>query len=192
MLVTVLGLTADKVRSHGPVLRQVGFEPMVVRDVAEIIALPDDRIAAVIGVAGSADLDRLSDVRNGRRGVTVAAALPAPSVAGTLASFAAGAHAVVDLTQEPLGVAEAVLNATQGLAPLAMAPLMRQAGRPNVRLREHDWLRDMSGGASIEEVARAESLSVRTINRRLRALYRRLGVDGRGQAIRHMRERGLL
>ncbi len=55
---------------------------------------------------------------------------------------------MVDLTQEPLDVAEAVFNATEGLAPLAMAPLVRHAGLPNVKLREHDWLRDMSGGAS--------------------------------------------
>lgn len=57
------------------------------------------------------------------------AALLAPGVAGTLVSLAAGAHTVVDLTQEPLDTAEAVFNATQGLAPLVMARV-RQEARP--------------------------------------------------------------
>ena len=64
----------------------------------------------------------------------------------------------------------------------------RGASAPWVRSwasdEELEWLRRLAAGARVPDLARAGGVPERTLYRRLRALYRRLGVRDRDEAVR--------
>jgi LuxR family transcriptional regulator, maltose regulon positive regulatory protein len=53
-------------------------------------------------------------------------------------------------------------------------------------------LRDLPSLLSLREIAEARSISVNTVKSHLRAIYRKLDVDGRRSAVETARSRGLL
>jgi LuxR family transcriptional regulator, maltose regulon positive regulatory protein len=66
------------------------------------------------------------------------------------------------------------------------------AGRPQLTQRETDLLHDLPSLLSMEEIARVHVLSGNTVKTHLRALYRKLDVHSRREAVDRAREIGLL
>jgi DNA-binding NarL/FixJ family response regulator len=79
-----------------------------------------------------------------------------------------------------------------GLArtPLMFAPARRTAVK--LSRRELDVLHELAHGGSLAEVAHRLHLSVNTLKVHNHAIYRKLGVDGRAQAVATARDRGLI
>lgn len=55
--------------------------------------------------------------------------------------------------------------------------------RPVLADTKLDWLRDLAHGATVRDLADRNHWSHRAMHRVLAALYRRLGVDNRAQAV---------
>lgn len=108
-------------------------------------------------------------------------------------AIAEGATTALPRDSEPATVYRSIMAATEGetvLAPGVMADLL--APVDNFSEEEIVWLQALAGGKSVEEVAWLTGYSRRTMYRRLRPLYRKLGAEGHVQAILAAKDRGLL
>jgi LuxR family transcriptional regulator, maltose regulon positive regulatory protein len=72
------------------------------------------------------------------------------------------------------------------------AALERHQGTSRLTAAELAVLRELPSLLSLQEIARERSISVNTVKTHLRAVYRKLGVAGRRQAVEAGRRRGLL
>ena len=75
-----------------------------------------------------------------------------------------------------------------------LSPIREDERDARLRLTpaEMEILRDLPSLLSLREIADARSISVNTVKSHLRAIYRKLGVDGRRSAVETARSRGLL
>ena len=107
-----------------------------------------------------------------------------------LQALGAGAISVVGAKEPVDQIVEAVAAALRGYALLPTAItatlIARQrpvAGEPQLSPAQLDWLRKLSRGSSVSQLARQCSYSERDMYRRLRLLYRELGVASRSEAL---------
>jgi len=90
-----------------------------------------------------------------------------------------------------LGAALATFEAARSRGPAAHGPRASRGG-DELSAREVEVLRGLAGPGSLREVADALYISRNTIKTHTRALYAKLGVGTRAEAVRRGRELGLL
>ena len=131
----------------------------------------------------------------------VVAAVPAATPESVRLGRRYGATAVVDLVERPEELAETVRSAAAGyvrvpagLASRLFADRPPQEANPPVALslEEVAWLRALARGATVAELARDGHRSLRTTQRLLCDLFRRMGVSRDIQAVAAACEWGLL
>jgi DNA-binding NarL/FixJ family response regulator len=101
-----------------------------------------------------------------------------------------GASCVIPHETSPDDLVLIVLGAARGwtvMPRLAARVLGRSGGQTERTLDvgdgERQWLRLLADGATVAQIAEQSGYSEREMHRRLRTLYRRLGVDGRVPAV---------
>ncbi|HUG46808.1 MAG TPA: hypothetical protein VMP67_00165 [Candidatus Limnocylindria bacterium] len=104
-------------------------------------------------------------------------------------ALAEGALTVLDWRASPDDIVAALQAALAGRSLIA-PPVMRAVLAPStadegalLTEQEHGWLRALADGATVAGLAQAAHYSEREMYRRLRSVYRRLGVEGRAAAI---------
>jgi ATP/maltotriose-dependent transcriptional regulator MalT len=81
---------------------------------------------------------------------------------------------------------------TQARRPLRTAPRRRVQVAAPLTVRELAVVRLLSTRLSSREIAQELSVSVNTVRSQVQAIYRKLGVSSRAEAVAHARELGLL
>lgn len=123
--------------------------------------------------------------------VPVIALLKRPSTLAYKEALRLGAAAAVDWSAASEEVVEVFGQALCGRSALPVAvtqALVRaSAGDGEPSVAETKWLRLLSEGMSVSQLAELAPYSEREMYRRLRDLYRRLGVSSRVQAINKVR-----
>jgi DNA-binding NarL/FixJ family response regulator len=188
--------------------------PMFVRGIAATLGdagfeteAPDDVIAwlregsqhiVLLTLLTPPDWVVLGSLRRARADVTVIAALDQPEPAAAARAIVAGAAAVLPRSA-PAATVSAALTAAIGGASLIPLDVLRillapgtaaAAGGDPPTEREVEWLRRLSGGMTVGELAAHSGYSERMMFRLLRALYRKLRVTTRTQAIMVAHTRG--
>ncbi|MBF4993436.1 hypothetical protein ITX31_04825 [Arthrobacter gandavensis] len=79
-----------------------------------------------------------------------------------------------------------------GLGPFPESIIGSTAGMPDLTPRELAILNSLTQSGSLAEIAGIHFVSVNTVKSQLRALYRKLGVTGRAEALNEALRRGLL
>lgn len=144
----------------------------------------------LLTVAGEADWHLLGQLRDA--GTPVIAVTDASS--GTLGAQAIrlGARSVL-----PRDADTAVLHRTveasaagQSVMPTAVATSLTgaEAESPRIPVDEATWLKHLAAGMTVTELAARSSYSERALYRLLRALYQKMGVNTRVEAIIRARE----
>ncbi len=123
--------------------------------------------------------------------------------ASTLASFEAGAHGYLLKDSPPERIVAAIREAVQGESPISpsVAKHLLHAFQRDTALpadgtaltpREQDVLHMLSRGLSYAEAASALSLSIHTFRDHIKAIYRKLDVNSKTEAIFEARQSGLI
>ena len=131
----------------------------------------------------------------------VVAAVPAVTPERVRLAHRCGATAVVDVVERPEEAAETVRSAAAGYVrvPAGLAAGLfggrppREANPPvALNSEEVAWLRALARGATVAELARDTHRSLRTTQRLLCDLFRRMGVAKEVQAVAVASEWGLV
>ena len=85
-----------------------------------------------------------------------------------------------------------VLDAIFGVGIIAWVFLITLRANQVLSERELDVLRDLPSRLTVDEIAEAEAVSKNTVKTHIRAIYQKLGVSSRSEAVRKARDRGLL
>ena len=178
-------------------LAEAGWELETLDDPAAWAGEEDDRILLVY-----LDQPEYTElVRELSTGLltTLVALAPEPLAEDYVSLIRAGATAVIDASGDLEVVVAALDMLMRGYAALSLVSLHRLAAiarsnvdRPAVADHEVKWLRLLGDGKTTADIADLQHFSVRTMQRALRQLYDRLGVDGRAQAIAWAGRHGLL
>ncbi len=135
----------------------------------------------------------------GRHDLDVIAVLEPFSVARAVRALQAGASHVVARTASASDLRRVVDETVSGRVSLSHDVLRALTAVPRgggglteITDQEMAWLRALAAGSGVSSVARDAHLSERAMYRRLRVLYRRLGVDTRTQALILARSEGWL
>jgi DNA-binding NarL/FixJ family response regulator len=115
-------------------------------------------------------------------------------------ALTAGAVTAVPRDAPPEGVREVFEAAMRGtsLLPIEVVRVLASPSEPAPHApdmptqREIEWLRQLAGGMTIAQLADGAGYSERAMFRLLRALYAKLNVKTRTEALMHARERGWL
>ena len=185
---------------HLAALHRAGLEPRQVADPLRFLAEGPGRVVLVAlgSQAGAALLRAVAS--HDPPGVAVAVVPEATPDAVRLA-HRCGAAAVVGMAEPPEEAAETVRSAAAGYVRLprrVAAPLLADRApceaSPPVLLgpEELGWLRALAQGATVAELARDGHRSLRTMERLLAGLFRRMGVAKEVQAVAAAYEWGLL
>ena len=102
---------------------------------------------------------------------------------------AAGASGFISKDWSAADVVKAVRMVSLGTEVFATAP---EAGSGALSDREHEVLELIAGGATNRETAASLHLSPHTVKDHTRAIYRKLGVRNRAEAVRRARDLQLL
>lgn len=177
------------------------------QDAGFSVAEPDDLCAwawtqetgaVVVTLESASDQQIVIDLRDGGCTIPVVTLLPEPTLEAYRAALVMGASAVVSRRaslEEVIEVVRAALE-QRTLLPDEVARAMARAQTPDgvsaISAREVEWLRRMASGATVEQLAEQAGYSRREMFRRLRDVYRRLGVEGRTEALLVLARRGLI
>jgi DNA-binding NarL/FixJ family response regulator len=145
-------------------------------------------LVAVLALRDASDwriLDACSHTGGSGRIVTI---LPALEPALVERCLAAGASGVVSADTTPEELITTIDNAVSGrtLLPSDLARRMAQKrldGSEGLSAEELGWLRALARGRTVSELAKEKAYSERQLHRRLKAVYARLGVAGRTEAL---------
>lgn len=183
---------------------QRGLEPACTRagftvdHPADVIAWSQsggDRVA-VITLMDAAACD-LVEAASGA-GASVVALLPEPSAQQFAHAIGHGAVAAIDWAADPEDIAAVIAAAANRLSLLptevvrALTPRRYGGHGPPIDSMEADWLRALSRGQTVVELADEAGYSERSMFRRLHDLYEKLGVPNRDAAVREAERLGLL
>ena len=104
-------------------------------------------------------------------------------------------------------MAEAIRTVMAGGAPISpsvashiLARVRRGTGSPSPKAREQigltprelEVLQDIASGASLKEVAQRHGISRHTVGDHVKAIYRKLSVNSRGQAVHEAMRAGII
>lgn len=184
--------------AHAQTLRAAGYEPLAVdrRTGAPRGLRAAHAVAVVVGVHDEEDVQTVAELHAGRNPLPLLAVLT--SVAGgTLQQLIdAGATGVISLEAAPVTMMCA-LSAV--LAGLHVRPSQCYGAPPPAGVvgglltgDEQRWLRGLAHGATVAELADDACYSERSMYRRLRHIYHRLGATDRASAITEALHRELI
>ncbi len=177
------------------VLEDAGYEVCAVDALAELATLDPPFLIATVRPG---ELDVLAEFVDANPD-TVVVGLPEPGSGLTPAALrAAGASGVIPRGSAPEAVLLALCASSFGLrvvpyddgAP-APGPLER-GGMADMSEEERGWLRALAAGQTVTVLAHRSAYSERELYRRLRRLYRKLGANGRVEAMLKASNWGLL
>ncbi|MFI6503798.1 response regulator transcription factor [Nonomuraea typhae] len=186
---------------HGvmAVLREAGLGTEAPDDV--FAWMDDDHLRLVVlSLQAGDDWERLGRLCRTHAGVLVVALLPDDAVTTHVRALAYGAVAALPRDAQPSAVRAAVEAVIGGrtvlpidvlrslIAPGVLTPQEAVAPSP----RELEWLRHLSTGATVADVADRAGYSERMMFRLLRDLYQRMRTRNRTEALLLARERGWL
>jgi len=169
---------------------------------------PDDLLAwshqehhrvILLTVGSPADWTLLTQLRDQGGDATIVALLPDASVSTYVRAVMSGAAAAVPRNAVPETVKEVFEAAVEGKSLLPVE-VVRALTHPPLEADEEDmpspreieWLQRLADGATVTQLAERAGYSERAMFRLLRALYTRLGVKGRTEALMQAHERGWL
>lgn len=160
-------------------------------------AVPTTDLDVVIVLDDPGDIERTRTAAEEHD--TVITLLPDPIAEDHVACVRAGATAVADANGEPETIAAALdaVATAQVLVPATtfqrLVAIARSHG-DDVQLAqsEIDWMRKLAAGDPVRDLAKTGSWSDRAMHRALAALYRRIGVTNRDQAVAWAARHGLL
>lgn len=180
-------------------LREAGYAASL-PERPDVWAQQAGRCALLYTLEVEADWERMSALKLRAPQAVVVALRPVMDVACCAAALAGGATAVAEW-KAPLDlVLRALELALRGQVvlplPLARELLARPVGRlgseAQLNAQEAEWLENLAHGVSIAQIASDAGHSTRTMYRAVTRLYRRIGVDGRSEAIAYAGRAGLL
>lgn len=184
-------------RNVSPIVRQALESALA--DLGGPSGVPGGRLV-IVGVHGRAELDLVVNLRSKQPDAVVVALLIEPSPNLWRDSLRAGAAAVV--AEEEVDALTDVLQAVaRGRVSLpievarelaAQHPTAPGEGIPALSDEELGWLRSLSEGITVAALARREGRSERDMYRSLGALYERMAVGSRAQALVRAAEWGFL
>ena len=152
----------------------------------------------VLGVCGRADWELLAGLRASRPETLLLAMIDTPDVRSHPRAVRAGASGVVARACSPTALQDSFRAVVNGQVILP-AEVMRVLVGSNQTADELDpldeergWLRQLAAGTTVAELAVSAGYSERMMFRRLRALYGRLAVSNRTEALIYAHENGWL
>lgn len=159
-----------------------------------------DRRGAIICIESGSGADGIGALHSKFPQLAIVALLGDPSAASVRAALLAGATVALHIDAPPDVLADGVVAALNGHTLLtrahAVALAVGTAGASSlaetITPAEQRWLDSLADGATIAEMASAAAFSEREMHRRLGALYDRLGVRNRSQALVTAARQGLL
>jgi DNA-binding NarL/FixJ family response regulator len=179
------------------ILRDAGFEPEAPEDVLAWVHDEQPK-AVVLTIRTDTDWELLERLRHATAGIVLMALLDPVTVESSVRALRAGAVCAVARDASPATIREAFRAAMQGQSLLGvdvLRALTAPAGvsppdRPSAE--ERRWLRDLSRGRTVGELAADAGYSERMMFRLLRDLYTRFGATGRTDALIMAQSRGWL
>jgi DNA-binding NarL/FixJ family response regulator len=159
----------------------------------------DRRRVVFLTLETAKDWSLLEELCQARADLLVVALLVEASTAAYVRAIHAGASAVIPRAASPetlrrvfqaavSGESILPLEVVRALTPGREPPDADEAPSP----REIEWLRQLAAGATVAQLARMAGYSERAMFRLLSALYRRMEVSGRLEALILAHERGWL
>ncbi|MDH3260477.1 MAG: hypothetical protein OEM81_07755 [Acidimicrobiia bacterium] len=159
----------------------------------------DGHRAVLLAVDKRQDAQLVVDLRRGREDLVVVALLLEPTPETVRGVLLAGACSVAGWDASPeevVALLEAGLEARSVLPTSMMHQLAMGAtdepGVPDLDRDQVAWLRALAAGATVAQLADRVGYSEREMYRLLRAVYDRLGVGSRTQALLWATRRGIL
>ena len=130
-----------------------------------------------------------------REELPIVVVLDRPDLTAYAVALRAGAQAAMALTSDPGALLAAVDAAAAGLSavPVQIGKALVEAGiDPGLADQDRHWLAELAAGDTIKRIAGRAGYSERSMYRLLAALYERLGVANRSQAVSAAARLGLL
>ncbi len=177
-------------------LADAGFDASAPAEIEESARQPTVD-AALVGVHGPDELALVARIRRARADLPVIAVVATPDPADYAAAIRAGAFAAAARKSDAVRLVATTRAALGGCAALPLEVARRLADAPlaaQVTLEETQvrWLRELARGATVATLARTSGYSERSFYRLLGALYERLGVRNRNEAIVAAAKQGLV
>jgi DNA-binding NarL/FixJ family response regulator len=180
------------------ILRDAGFAPEAPDDV---LAWANDDVpkAVVLTIRSDADWELLETLHRAAAEVVLMALLEPVTVEASVRALRSGAVCAVSRDASPATLQDAFRAAMQGRSLLTVEVLraltapedsVTAVDRPSAE--ERRWLRSLSRGMTVGELATETGYSERMMFRLLRGLYTRLGATGRTDALILAQSRGWL
>jgi DNA-binding NarL/FixJ family response regulator len=199
MLPSVAVKDSIPVFRHGicAALEDAGFRAVVPDDV---LAWIERRSAALLlTLESDDDWDLLVDVHRSRPDAVVVALLPAPTPAMYRRVIGHGARGAAPRAAPVSAVIEVLQAALAGRMVLPSDVVLDLAhhaagveAQSMLTGEEVTWLRELARGVTVKDLGRDTGHSRRTMHRRLKQIYRRLGAAGRVEALVRAAELGAL
>ncbi len=185
-------------RGLAAVLAAAAFTPEEPEDpVAWVTA--DGHRAVLLAVEDRQDVQVVVDLRRRREDLVVVALLPQPTAESVREAVLAGASSVAGWDASPeevVALLEAGLEARSVLPIEVVRQLARgitdESDAARLTTEQVDWLRALAAGATVYQLAGQVGYSEREMYRLLRALYDRLGVRNRTEALVWAAQRHIL
>lgn len=180
------------------ILRDAGFDPEAPEDV---LAWVHDEVpkAVVITVRSDADWELLETLHRAATGTVLMVLLEPVTVEASVRALRSGAVCAVARDAGPDVLRDSFRAAMDGKSLLGVDVLRvlaapDDAAQPTDRpsAEERKWLRELSRGRTVGDLAAEAGYSERMMFRLLRSLYTRLGATGRTDALITAQSRGWL
>lgn len=176
-------------RGFATLLAETGFLPAEPPDVAVWVTDPENRVL-LIAAAGISDVSVVIDLTSMRSDVVVVALLPEVTPRIVRDAVLAGVTSVTSWDasrEEVISLLQAAVVSRSVVPTSMLQGLMKHSrvrtGPTVITLEEEEWLRALARGETVSQLAGRIAYSEREVYRMLRALYERLGVRGRTEAL---------
>jgi DNA-binding NarL/FixJ family response regulator len=170
-----------------------------------LLASPPDLILVDLALPDGSGLDLIARARATAPACKVLVISVFGDVKRVVRAIELGADGYLLKGADLVQVADAVQTVLRGGAPLSPAvaahilarvrgdlPVASEAARPALTEREATVLRELAKGFSFKEVARLHGISVHTVGDHVKAIYRKLSVSSRGEAVFEALASGLI
>jgi DNA-binding NarL/FixJ family response regulator len=180
------------------ILRDAGFDPEAPEDV---LAWANDEVpkVVVLTIRSDADWDLLETLHRAAADIVLMALLEPVTVEASVRALRSGAVCAVSRDASPATLRDTFRAAMQGKSLLGVDVLRALTASENAAAatdqpsaEERKWLRDLSRGRTVGDLAAEVGYSERMMFRLLRGLYTRLGATGRTDALIIAQSRGWL
>ena len=176
-------------RGFATLLAETGFVPAEPDDVADWVNGAENRVL-LLAAAGIEDVDLVVDLTSMRGDVVIVALLPEVTPRIVRDAVLAGVTSVTswDASREEVVSLLKAAMASRSVVPTGMLQRLIKSSRVKpgsvaITGEEEEWLRALARGETVSQLAGRIAYSEREVYRLLRALYERLGVRSRTEAL---------